>query len=378
MASIPSGKTRDDIPEARDTNTNVVPYCAPNWRELGEALGMTAFQLDIINADHLNSCEERCKVMLQNWLKKDASATWGKLIDAVGILQTVSSVLSTTANGHMLEFSQHLKDWYIQTRYHAPDDGTEDMWQLLYPEHFVNVQLKRYHKKRKENEIASVASMMRAGLVKHIDSSSSQVHVFEKSPQLHSDNCTESIISEISDIFSPVQREDGTSMEPKMILINGAPGMGKTTLCKEIAFRWANRSLLMNNSLVFLLFLRDPGVQKIYELKDLIHFFYEFDPSADDLSKQLAEILIKRDNGDITILLDGFDEFSNTDKNLLVNKIISRKFLAQSKLVITSRPISSEKLQKVSDITVEVLGFTEESRMSFIKKELDAPAIFLS
>ena len=45
--------------------------------------------------------------------------------------------------------------------------------------------------------------------------------------------------------------------------------------------------------------------------------------------------------------------------------------MAQSKLVITSRPISLEKLQKVSDITVEVLGFTEESRMSFIKKELD-------
>ena len=76
----------------------------------------------------------------------------------------------------------------------------------------------------------------------------------------------------------------------------------------------------MNNSIVFLLFLRDPGVQKIYELKDLIHLFYEFDPSAADLPGQFAEILIKRDISDITILLDGFDEFSNTDKNLLVNK----------------------------------------------------------
>ena len=105
--------TGDDIPEARDTNTNVVPYCAPNWRELGEALGMTAFQLDIINADHLNSCEERCKVMLQNWLKKDASATWGKLIDAVGILQTVSSVLSTTANGMVVIFQLSRIDLFL-------------------------------------------------------------------------------------------------------------------------------------------------------------------------------------------------------------------------------------------------------------------------
>ena len=96
--------TGDDIPEARDTNTHVVPYCAPKWRELGEAIGMPPFQLDIINADHPNSCEERCKVMLQNWLKKDASATWGKLIDAVGTLPAVSSVLSTTANGMVVLF----------------------------------------------------------------------------------------------------------------------------------------------------------------------------------------------------------------------------------------------------------------------------------
>ena len=272
----------------------------------------------------------------------------------------------------MLEVSQCLKDWYIQTRFHAPDDGTEDMWQLLYPEHFVNVQFKRHHKKRKENEIVNVANVMRAGLMKHVDNSSPQLLISEKLPQLHDDNSVESIISEISGIFNPIQHKDGSSMEPKMILINGAPGIGKTKLCKEIAFRWGNGSLITNSSLVFLLFLRDPGMQKIYELKDLIHYFYGFDPSAANLSAHVAEIITKRDNNDITILLDGFDEFANTDKNLLVNKIINRKFLAQSKLIITSRPISSEKLQKVADVTVEVLGFTEESKMSFIEKELDS------
>jgi len=193
--------------------------------------------------------------------------------------------------GNLLEVSQYLKDQYIQTRFHAPDDDTNDMWQLLYPEHFVNVQFKKLHKKRRENEIANVASFMKAGLMKHVDNSSSQVHAFEKLSQLPDNNCPESIISEISGIFSPIQCEDGTSVEPKMILINGAPGIGKTTLCKEIAFRWANGSLLTNDSLVLLLFLRDPGVHKIYELKDLIHFFYEFDPSA-----QVAENLIKRNN----------------------------------------------------------------------------------
>jgi len=82
----------DDIPEARDINRYVVPYCAAEWRELGEALGLTPYKLDIINVDHPNSCEDRCKVMLREWVKLDHSATWGKLVDAT---DSVSSQLCT-------------------------------------------------------------------------------------------------------------------------------------------------------------------------------------------------------------------------------------------------------------------------------------------
>ena len=76
----------DDTPEAIDTNRYVVPYCATKWRELGEALGMSPFQLNIINVDHPNSCEERCKAMLRKWVEYDSSATWGKLVDSVNTI----------------------------------------------------------------------------------------------------------------------------------------------------------------------------------------------------------------------------------------------------------------------------------------------------
>ena len=49
---------------------------------MGEALKILPFKLDIINKDHPNSCEERCKVMLRDWLKQELSPTWGKLNDA--------------------------------------------------------------------------------------------------------------------------------------------------------------------------------------------------------------------------------------------------------------------------------------------------------
>ena len=40
----------------------------------------------------------------------------------------------------------------------------------------------------------------------------------------------------------------------KMIIIEGAPGIGKTTLCKEIAYQWATKQILTSTKL--LLFIR--------------------------------------------------------------------------------------------------------------------------
>ena len=67
--------------------------------------------------------------------------------------------------------------------------------------------------------------------------------------------------------------------------------------------------------------------------------------------------------------MDGYDEL---DKGcgLLIKNIIKRNILSQCRIVITSRPIVSEKLQLFSDIRVEMLGFTKESRIEYIEKEL--------
>ena len=72
----------DDKPQLRDIFRHVIPHYATKWRELGEVLGMTSTQLDIISCDYPSSCEERCREMLVKWLNQDISPTWGKLVDA--------------------------------------------------------------------------------------------------------------------------------------------------------------------------------------------------------------------------------------------------------------------------------------------------------
>ena len=269
----------------------------------------------------------------------------------------------------LIRVANELKMQFKQKRFHSPDD-IEDIWQILYPEHFINVLLIHHIRQRKEEDIKEVACIMRDGLAHYDDRSSFQFseHLFAlKDDQFYHKRFK---TSKISDIFEPFKNEDGFMINPKLILIDGAPGMGKTTLCKEIAYRWANAELLVDSSIVFMLYLRDPGTQKICDLKDLIHYFYSFEPSCEGLAKQCAEVLAKRDNSDITILMDGYDEFNDKDKDLLIKNIIKRKILSQCRIVITSRPIASEKLQKLADVRVEVLGFNKQSKTKYIHEEL--------
>ena len=134
-----------------------------------------------------------------------------------------------------------MKRQFKQKLFHSPDAyDIDSIWQLLYPEHFINVLL-IHHMKRREEDIEEVAGMMRDGLMGYCDSKSIKFTSLFTSlyDQFHHKNF-KSI--KISDIFEPFQDKDDSIIEPKYILIDGAPGMGKTTLCKEIAYQWANGS----------------------------------------------------------------------------------------------------------------------------------------
>ena len=174
---------------------------------------------------------------------------------------------------------------------------------------------------------------------------------------------------EINSIFQSFKNSDGYTTIPKLILLQGAPGMGKTTLCNEIAYQWAEECLLNDTELVLLIYLRDPAVLNIKYLKDLIHYFYNSDEVNTELSKNCAKILNDRDGNNLTVVLDGFDEF-NVSSDSLITNILRRKVLPQCRIVVTSRPTASNRLHRRADVRVEVLGFTDENKIKYIKQEL--------
>ena len=274
-------------------------------------------------------------------------------------------------------FQKHTKEIYETTRFNIQ----KELWELIYPKHFVNTLLIHHQGFNRKNEILYMAIIMRHGLASSllkdscIDNPSALLDKWEYilrtlNESEESLKPTKTIV--ISDIFKPFKNNADTKIIPRFILLEGAPGMGKTTLCKEIAYQWSKKNLLKDSEFLFVIYLRDidPAVsRRIKHLKDLVHYMYSFDDGATELSKQCGKILNERESGNITIIFDGYDEFDHSSDSLIC-KILNRKVLPQCRIIVTSRPSASYRLHRIADVRIEVSGFTDESKIEYIEQEL--------
>ena len=143
---------------------------------------------------------------------------------------------------------------------------------------------------------------------------------------------------QIEDILEPVSEE-----QLKFVLIEGEPGIGKSTLAKELVLRWANRSDELMNSydIVFLIQLRFETYHKATSIEDL---FFDLDDQSINMTDLHVRIK-KRKGAGILWILDGFDELpSHLKNNSVIMKLIEGDILSKSTVIVTSRPVASSHL----------------------------------
>ena len=121
------------------------------------------------------------------------------------------------------------------------------------------------------------------------------------------------------------------------MLIDGAPGVGKTTLSRKASLMWAKGELLERYWLVLLLHLRETAISKAKTVDD---FFYHEDSN---LQRDVVKYVKERSGDGLLIILDGFDELGLQERSeeFLFLRIIEGKILPKCATVITSRPWAS-------------------------------------
>ena len=164
---------------------------------------------------------------------------------------------------------------------------------------------------------------------------------------------SKTLLTSLSQIFLEDQR---------VILIQGSPGSGKTTLAKKICREWVENELLQDFSHVVFVELRDTRVSEATSLKELVTLYM-----GNLLSEPITEEIIKIKGNGVLLLLEGWDELSKV--TCLFTDLISGKLLPDATVVITSRPSASGSLSyEYIRRRIEILGFTKAQVKQYVNK----------
>ena len=167
----------------------------------------------------------------------------------------------------------------------------------------------------------------------------------------------------VEDILKPTD-----SSESLRVVIDGPPGIGKTTLCRKLLNMWSNGTLHQQYDLVLYCPLRN---SKITTATTLTHLFVCQTDEVPIVSNWFKKR--PRNGNGLLIIFDGWDELSTEDRqSSLVASIIRREQLVKCAVIVTSRSYASSSLLDMTTISrhVQVIGFSEDEISTVIIQTL--------
>ena len=160
---------------------------------------------------------------------------------------------------------------------------------------------------------------------------------------------------DLSQIFSDIG-----DCEQKKVLMEGAPGCGKSTLSLHVCQQWTCKKMFGEYKLVILVKLRDLISQNAKTITDML-------PKLNDkMGEEISTEITGKNGSGVLFVLDGWDELpKNSPGYSIILKLLDGTQLNECSIIITSRPTSSTALQPLVCSRIEILGFTKNELQQY-------------
>ena len=156
--------------------------------------------------------------------------------------------------------------------------------------------------------------------------------------------------------------------KPRVVLIEGEPGMGKTTYCQKLAYDWSLGDIPTESSfpkvdMLLRLMCRD---MKTANIEDAIEDQL-LPRDVNEKDKENFFRFIRHYQSRILLVLDGLDELpKNLFKEFL--PLIKGRVFPFTYLIITARHEVGIRVRLHDDALFEIVGYTKKDADSYIKK----------
>ena len=170
----------------------------------------------------------------------------------------------------------------------------------------------------------------------------------------------------MTDVFKPHPECDS----PRVVLIEGNPGMGKTTYCQKVAYDWSEGKIPPDASfpevkILLLLKCRDMHM-KTANIEDAI----DDQLLPQDAGKKEKEDFfhfIRSNQSRILLVLDGLDELRD-DLVKGFQALIQGKVFPNMYLMLTARHELGMKVRRYCDTLLEIVGYSHVDVIGYIRK----------
>ena len=167
-------------------------------------------------------------------------------------------------------------------------------------------------------------------------------------------------VTSITGVFKP---HSGIS-KPRTVLIEGEPGMGKTTYCQKVAYDWANSQetdpSFPKIKLVLLLKCHDLSGDIWEAIDDQL-----LPRNIDEKAKENFFKYINANQSQVMLILDGLDEAPSNYTKMFSDLVESRE-LPKCHIILTSRQEGSVKISKFCDTLLQIEGFVSDNSHNYI------------